>query len=78
MVECAIAKGDDLVASPDARYTPHYYSHKKFPAWFRLASIDEVNVGDFEKRFGPPPKGDGTFFPVWHERSRVRERLLVI
>jgi predicted MPP superfamily phosphohydrolase len=68
MVDCAAAKGE-LVASPDARYTPQYYSDKKFPAWFRFTSIEEITSDAFEQRFGPPPSGDGTFFPIWKDRA---------
>jgi len=70
MVECVSNKGRRM-ASPDPRYTPKYYARKKFPAWFRFASIDEVSAAEFERRFGPPPQGDGTFFPTSNERSQV-------
>jgi predicted MPP superfamily phosphohydrolase len=68
MIECISARGEP-VSSPDGRCTPRYYADRKFPAWFRFTNIEEVNPNIFESRFGPPPKGDGTFFPIWRDRS---------
>lgn len=69
MIECAAANSGPI-SSPDARHTPTYYSERKLPAWFRFASIENVSPDEFETLFGPPPSGDGTFFPIWRERRR--------
>lgn len=70
MVGCIAAQGEPIT-SPDTRYTPQYYSEKKLPAWFRLTGIEEVTSEAFEQQFGPPPSGDGTFFPIWRDRSKT-------
>ncbi|MET4390098.1 putative MPP superfamily phosphohydrolase [Bradyrhizobium sp. F1.4.3] len=74
MVDCVVTKGE-RVLSPDARQTPSYASEKRCPAWFRFAAIEEVTAAEFEERFGPPPSGDGTFFPIWRDRSRASLKL---
>ena len=52
-----------------AIHASKYYSEDRFPAWFRFSSIEEISDGEFEAIFGPPPIGDGTFFPVWRGHS---------
>jgi DNA repair exonuclease SbcCD nuclease subunit len=74
MIDCVVTNGE-RVLTPDARYTPVYASEKKCPAWYRFASIEEVTAAAFEERFGPPPSGDGTFFPIWRGRSRAPRKV---
>jgi predicted MPP superfamily phosphohydrolase len=73
LVDCIASKGEP-VSSPDARYTPQYYRDKKFPGWFQFAGIEEISAAAFEERFGPPPSGDATFFPIWRERSKATRK----
>jgi 3',5'-cyclic AMP phosphodiesterase CpdA len=69
MIDCVVTNGERIL-TPDARYTPVYASKKTCPAWFRFSAIEDVTAAVFEERFGPPPGGDGTFFPIWRGGSR--------
>jgi predicted MPP superfamily phosphohydrolase len=74
MVDCIATKGSERVPTPDVRHTPSYASEKRCPAWFRFTAIEEISATAFEERFGPPPSGDGTFYPIWRERSQASPR----
>lgn len=66
IVDCAFA--DRPIASPEPHRTPSYYALKKVPAWFKLTSIEQFDEKAFSRSFGPPPNGDGTFFPIWKDK----------
>jgi len=79
VVECVFAEG--AIASPEPHRTPSYYATEKVSAWLKLTSIEELLEDEFSRTFVDIPTGDGTFFPVWKERSRgsgVQAKLDVI
>jgi 3',5'-cyclic AMP phosphodiesterase CpdA len=51
-----------LLPSPVPELTPEYYSDRRFQTWFCFDSISQVEVGEWEPRFGPVPVGDETLF----------------
>jgi predicted MPP superfamily phosphohydrolase len=69
MIDCVVTNGE-RVLTPNVRCTPIYATEKRCPAWFQFSAIEEVAAEAFEDSFGPPPGGDGTFFPVWRGRAR--------
>jgi 3',5'-cyclic AMP phosphodiesterase CpdA len=52
------------IPSPDHDLTPSYYSGAKFPAWFRLNKIVEVDRSNFLQEFGDVPSLDPTMYEV--------------
>jgi len=63
---------DGLMPSPEPRKTPSYYSDERLPAWFKLASIEELDEEAFVERFVLPPTGEETFFPVRRDQQSAR------
>jgi predicted MPP superfamily phosphohydrolase len=58
---------DADIQSPETKFTPSYYQRQKWPAWFKLTSIDEVTKESFLKRFKLIPKSDATLYAYYDD-----------
>jgi predicted MPP superfamily phosphohydrolase len=52
------------IPAPVPEHTPAYYRQDRFPAWFKLTSIEELPMEGFVREFGFKPTGHETLFPV--------------
>lgn len=55
---------NELIESPEKRYTPEYYREKKCQAWFELTSLTKLTEVEFKSEFFKVPYGDATLFTV--------------
>lgn len=64
-----------IPAPEDGRQTPEYYRSDPCGAWFRLRSIDELSLVDYERNFLEVPVGDATLYVVGIDRDEHRQVL---
>src|SRR2546423_984034 len=51
----AVAPKGTRIGSPEPEKTPEYYNRGRYPAWFRLTSIDDASLDDLSLRFDSFP-----------------------
>ncbi|WFE37297.1 metallophosphoesterase [Micromonospora sp. WMMD998] len=61
--------------SPEPHRTPSYYREDSFPAWFLLSAIEQVDQGEWNRRFGAVPAGEPTLFLVPTQAADARKIL---
>jgi hypothetical protein len=65
-IDCAVGNGEPI-PSPDPKLTPSYYKSDRFPAWFNLSEIYEVDREEFLREFGEIPSLDPTLYEVMED-----------
>ena len=70
-IACATSNGEPI-GSPEPALTPSYYAEARFPAWFKLMNIVEMNRADFVRQFGDVPGLDPTLYEVIEDDNKIR------
>ena len=73
-VDIEYSNTGDRIPSPDITTTPDYYENSNQPAWFKLESIEHMDVDEFEDQMNGIPQGDPSLFVVQNSsENRIAE-----